>query len=57
MLNERQLKIVDLLEQYSFTRPIADHVFENYDKVLKIDGELGEKKFYDPNSGYADGGE
>ena len=36
--------------QYAFTRPIADHVFENYDKVLKIDGEVGEKKFYDPRS-------
>ena len=42
--------IVDTDTQYAFTRPIADHVFENYDKVLKIDGEVGEKKFYDPRS-------
>lgn len=41
---------VDTDTQYAFTRPIADHVFENYDKVLKIDGEVGEKKFYDPRS-------
>jgi fructose-bisphosphate aldolase class II len=41
---------VDTDTQYSFTRPIADHVFENYDKVLKIDGEVGEKKFYDPRA-------
>lgn len=41
---------IDTDTQYSFTRPIADHVFENYDKVLKIDGEVGEKKFYDPRS-------
>ena len=41
---------IDTDTQYAFTRPIADHVFENYDKVLKIDGEVGEKKFYDPRS-------
>ena len=41
---------IDTDTQYSFTRPIADHVFENYDKVLKIDGEVGEKRFYDPRS-------
>ena len=41
---------IDTDTQYAFTRPIADHVFENYDKVLKIDGEVGEKKIYHPRS-------
>ncbi len=34
--------------QYAFTRPIADHMFKNYDGVLKVDGEVGNKKAYDP---------
>ncbi|MET7990372.1 class II fructose-bisphosphate aldolase [Amycolatopsis sp. NPDC005232] len=41
---------VDTDTQYSFTRPIVDHFFKNYDGVLKIDGEVGNKKFYDPRS-------
>ncbi|WP_328605273.1 class II fructose-bisphosphate aldolase [Amycolatopsis sp. NBC_00345] len=41
---------VDTDTQYSFTRPIADHFFKNYDGVLKIDGEVGNKKVYDPRS-------
>jgi fructose-bisphosphate aldolase class II len=41
---------VDTDNQYTFTRPIADHMLVNYDKVLKIDGEVGNKKFYDPRS-------
>jgi fructose-bisphosphate aldolase class II len=41
---------VDTDTQYAFTRPIADHFFKNYDGVLKIDGEVGNKKFYDPRS-------
>lgn len=41
---------VDTDTQYAFTRPIADHFFRNYDGVLKIDGEVGNKKVYDPRS-------
>jgi fructose-bisphosphate aldolase class II len=41
---------VDTDTQYTFTRPIADHMFKNYDGVLKIDGEVGNKKAYDPRS-------
>ncbi|MFL6590132.1 MAG: class II fructose-bisphosphate aldolase, partial [Chthoniobacterales bacterium] len=36
--------------QYAFTRPIAAHMLKNYDGVLKIDGEVGNKKHYDPRS-------
>jgi fructose-bisphosphate aldolase class II len=39
---------VDTDTQYAFTRPIADHMFKNYDGVLKVDGEVGNKKAYDP---------
>ncbi len=41
---------VDTDTQYSFTRPVADHMLKNYDGVLKIDGEVGNKKAYDPRS-------
>jgi fructose-bisphosphate aldolase class II len=41
---------IDTDTQYAFTRPIADHMFKNYDGVLKIDGEVGNKKTYDPRS-------
>jgi fructose-bisphosphate aldolase, class II len=41
---------VDTDTQYAFTRPIAGHMFTNYDGVLKIDGEVGNKKSYDPRS-------
>ena len=41
---------VDSDTQYAFTRPIADHMFKNYDGVLRIDGEVGNKKVYDPRS-------
>ncbi|MDA0772526.1 MAG: class II fructose-bisphosphate aldolase [Cyanobacteria bacterium] len=41
---------VDTDTQYAFTQPIVDHMFKNYDAVLKIDGEVGNKKFYDPRS-------
>jgi fructose-bisphosphate aldolase, class II len=41
---------VDTDAQYAFTRPIADHMFRNYDGVLKVDGEVGNKKAYDPRS-------
>ena len=36
--------------QYAFTRPVVDHMLRNYDGVLKIDGEVGNKKQYDPRS-------
>ncbi|WP_068278721.1 class II fructose-bisphosphate aldolase [Aldersonia kunmingensis] len=41
---------VDTDTQYAFTRPLAAHMFANFDGVLKIDGEVGNKKFYDPRS-------
>src|ERR687885_698603 len=41
---------IDTDTQYAFTRPVADHMFKNYDGVLKIDGEVGSKKAYDPRS-------
>lgn len=41
---------VDTDTQYAFTRPIADHMMKNYDGVLKIDSEVGNKKVYDPRS-------
>ena len=47
---------VDTDTQYTFTRPIAEHMFQNYDGVLKIDGEIGDKKAYDPR-GYLKKGE
>jgi len=47
---------VDTDTQYSFTRPIAGHMFTHYDGVLKIDGEVGDKKAYDPRS-YGKAGE
>jgi fructose-bisphosphate aldolase class II len=39
---------VDTDTQYAFTREIAGHMFTNYDGVLKVDGEVGNKKAYDP---------
>jgi fructose-bisphosphate aldolase class II len=41
---------VDTDTQYAFTRPVAGHMFTNYDGVLKVDGEVGNKKDYDPRS-------
>jgi fructose-bisphosphate aldolase class II len=41
---------IDTDTQYAFTRPIADHMFKNYDGVLKVDGEVGRKKAYDPRT-------
>ena len=35
---------------FTFTRPVADHMLKNYDGVLKIDGEVGNKKTYDPRA-------
>jgi fructose-bisphosphate aldolase class II len=39
---------VDTDTQYAFTRPVAGHMFKNYDGVLKVDGDVGSKKAYDP---------
>jgi fructose-bisphosphate aldolase class II len=39
---------VDTDMQYAFTRAIADHCFKNYDGILRIDGNVGNKKAYDP---------
>lgn len=41
---------IDTDAQYAFTRPVADHIISNYNGVLKIDGEVGDKKQYDPRS-------
>ncbi|GAA1709251.1 class II fructose-bisphosphate aldolase [Propioniferax innocua] len=41
---------VDTDTQYAFTRPVAEHMLRNYDGVLKIDGEVGNKKMYDPRA-------
>ena len=41
---------VDTDTQYAYTRPVADHMFKHYDGVLKIDGEVGNKKEYDPRA-------
>ena len=41
---------VDTDTQYAFTRPVVSHMFANYDGVLKVDGEVGNKKLYDPRA-------
>jgi fructose-bisphosphate aldolase, class II len=41
---------VDTDTQYAFTRPVAGHMFTSYDGVLKIDGDVGRKKDYDPRT-------
>ncbi len=41
---------VDTDTQYAFTRAIVEHMFMNYAGVLKVDGEVGSKKHYDPRS-------
>ena len=41
---------VDTDTQYAFTRPVAGHMFTHYDGVLKVDGEVGNKKNYDPRA-------
>jgi fructose-bisphosphate aldolase class II len=41
---------IDTDTQYAFTRAIADHMFRHYDGVLKVDGEVGSKKTYDPRT-------
>jgi fructose-bisphosphate aldolase class II len=41
---------IDTDTQYAYTRPVVDHMLKNYDGVLKIDGEVGNKKAYDPRA-------
>lgn len=41
---------IDTDTQYAFSTPVVDHMFKNYDGMLKIDGEVGNKKMYDPRS-------
>ncbi|ADG75851.1 fructose-bisphosphate aldolase, class II [Cellulomonas flavigena DSM 20109] len=41
---------IDTDTQYAFTRPVVGHIFTNYDGVLKVDGEVGNKKAYDPRA-------
>ncbi len=41
---------IDTDTQYAFTRPVVEHMFKNYDGVLKVEGEVGNKKVYDPRS-------
>jgi fructose-bisphosphate aldolase, class II len=41
---------IDTDAQYAFTRPVVDHIFQNYDGVLKVEGEVGNKKAYDPRA-------
>ena len=41
---------IDTDTQYAFTRPVVEHMLRNYDGVLKLDGEVGNKKMYDPRA-------
>lgn len=41
---------IDTDTQYAFTRPVVGHMFSQYDGVLKVDGEVGNKKAYDPRA-------
>ncbi len=41
---------IDTDTQYAFTRAVAAHMFTHYDGVLKVDGEVGDKKAYDPRA-------
>jgi hypothetical protein len=41
---------IDTDTQYAFTRSVAGFMFSNYDGVLKVDGEVGNKKAYDPRA-------
>lgn len=41
---------IDTDTQYAYSRPVADHMLKNYDGVLKVDGEIGSKKAYDPRA-------
>ena len=41
---------VDTDTQYAYTRPVADHMLRNYDGVLRVDGNVGNKSVYDPRA-------
>ena len=41
---------VDTDTQYAFTRQVVHHMFRHYQEVLKVDGEMGNKKAYDPRT-------
>ena len=41
---------IDTDTQYAFTRPVVNHMLKNYDGVLRVDGEVGNKKLYDPRN-------
>lgn len=41
---------IDTDTQYAFTRPVIDHLMKNYDQAMMIDGEIGNKKAYDPRT-------
>ena len=41
---------VDTDMQYAFTRPVAAHMFEHYEGVMRVDGGLGDKKAFDPRA-------
>ena len=41
---------IDTDTQYAFTRPVAGYMLTNYEGVLKVDGEVGNKKQYDPRA-------
>jgi fructose-bisphosphate aldolase class II len=41
---------VDTDTQYAYSRAVVDHMLKNYDQMLKVDGEVGNKKFYDPRA-------
>src|SRR5690606_14030873 len=41
---------IDTDTQYAFTRPVVDYMLKNYDQVLKVEGEVGNKKKYDPRA-------
>ena len=41
---------IDTDTQYAYSRPVVDHMFKNYDEMLKVEGEVGNKKKYDPRT-------
>jgi fructose-bisphosphate aldolase, class II len=41
---------IDTDTQYAFSRPVVDHMLTNYESVLKVEGEVGNKKLYDPRA-------
>lgn len=41
---------IDTDTQYAYSRPVVDHMFKHYDEMLKVEGEVGNKKQYDPRA-------